>query len=90
MDDLKMRRLLNELQAEILNSQNIDEKGQGLLREITKDIQELIDHTESRTKESNLSTAERLENTIRHLEVTHPEITSLLEKLMEILSKAGI
>jgi len=90
MDDQKVRELLEQLQAEIQNTQNTDEKGKDLLREIEIDIRELLRHTESDSIRVHPTMIQRFENTIDHLEVTHPGLTKMLSELLEILSNAGI
>ena len=90
MDDQKLRKLLEQLRNEIEHTQNVDEKGKALLRETGADIRELLERAEGDSSRLHSSTTKRLEETIAHLEVTHPELTLMLSELLSILSNAGI
>jgi hypothetical protein len=52
------------------------------------DIRELLERAESKRPASSMM--ERIEASIDHFEVTHPELTSALSSLFTILSNAGI
>jgi hypothetical protein len=67
----------------------VDEHGQGLLEKTKRDIQELLDREEQGKDVSETSTS-GLEETIAHLEATHPDLTLTLTELLNILSNAGI
>ena len=64
--------------------------GQTLLRETSADIRGLLERAEGDSSRPHPSTTERLEETIAHLEVTHPDLTLMLSELLSILSNAGI
>jgi hypothetical protein len=88
MDDKKLRELLEELHNEIERTENVDEKGKTLLRDIGADIRELLER--SGNDSARFSMIQRLEKTIEHFEVTHPDLTGSLSELLSILSNAGI
>jgi hypothetical protein len=90
MDEQKLRKLLEQLQEEIPNVKNVDVKGKELLQEIEVDIRELLRRTETDSTRVHPTILQRFENTIDHLEVTHPSLTNTLSELLEILSNAGI
>jgi len=46
MDDEALRKLIEQLHAEIQNTHTVDKKGQELLTKLEADIQELLDRTE--------------------------------------------
>jgi hypothetical protein len=87
MKDQELHKLLEQLHEEIERTQNIDEQGEQLLRDLESDIQHLLDRSET---SAHPSTVQRLEDSIRYYEVTHPTLTSTLSKLLAILSNAGI
>ncbi|MBI5945812.1 MAG: DUF4404 family protein [Chloroflexi bacterium] len=87
MNNQKLDELLANLHKEIEGIQSVDEKGQELLRDLSADIQELLERAEKKAAPSML---ERMETSIDHFEVTHPELTSALSSLFTILSNAGI
>ena len=90
MDDQDLRKLLEQLHQEIERTHDVDEKGKELLREVGADIRELLAKSESGAVQPHPSKLRHLEDTIRYLEVTHPDLTSMLAELFETLANAGI
>ncbi len=88
MTNQEIDKLLEQLNKEIEGIQPDDEKGQELLRELSADIRELLERAES--KQPATSMMDRIETSIDHFEVTHPELTAALSSLFSILSNAGI
>ena len=88
MNSQEIDQLLEKLKNEIEGIQPDDEKGQALLRDLSADIRELLERAES--KQPAPSMMKRLEDSIDHFEVTHPELTAALSSLFTILSNAGI
>jgi cell division septum initiation protein DivIVA len=88
MNSQEIDKLLEQLNKEIEGIQPDDEKGQELLRELSVDIRELLERAES--KQPAASMMQRLETSIDHFEVTHPELTAALSSLLSTLSNAGI
>lgn len=90
MDDKKLRQLLEQLRDEIENAGKVDEKGRTLLLDIDKDIRDLLTRSENSVLAPKPALRHGLENALRHFEVTHPELTAALSRLLEGLSNAGI
>ena len=88
MDNQEIDNLLEKLNQEIEGIQPNDEKGQELLRELSADIRELLERAEA--KQAPTSMMDRIESSIDHFEVTHPDLTAALSSLFSILSNAGI
>ena len=88
MTNQEIDKLLEQLNKEIEGIQPDDAKGQELLRELSEDIRELLERAES--KQPATSMMDRIETSIDHFEVTHPELTAALSSLFSILSNAGI
>jgi cell division septum initiation protein DivIVA len=88
MTSQEIDKLLEQLKNEIEGIQPDDEKGQELLRELSEDIRDLLERAESKQPASSMM--QRLETSIDHFEVTHPELTAALSSLFSILSNAGI
>jgi len=88
MNSQEIDQLLEKLKNEIEGIQPDDEEGQVLLRELSADIRELLERAES--KQPAPSMMKRLEASIDHFEVTHPELTAALSNLSAILSNAGV
>jgi prefoldin subunit 5 len=81
----ELDQLLEKLKSEIEGIQPNDEKGQELLRELSSDIRDLLEQAEAKQP-----MMQRLQASIDHFEVTHPELTAALSSLSNILSNAGI
>ena len=90
MDDQELRKLIEQLHSEIQNTTTVDEKGQELLLHLDADIRELLDRTGGYGIPVHPSTIQRMEEGLEHFEVTHPALTTLLAKLLELLSNVGI
>jgi hypothetical protein len=88
MNNQEIDELLEKLNKEIEGIQPDDEKGQELLRELSADIRELLDRAES--KQPAPSMMKRLEATIDHFEISHPDLTAALSSASAILSTAGV
>ena len=88
MDDKELRELLEKVHAEIEQTKSVDENGRELLRDLEADIRGLLARSQGRQPEPPI--VERLDNTIKYFEVTHPDLTATLSELMTILSNAGI
>lgn len=88
MNNQEIDQLLEKLKNEIEGIQPNDEKGQALLRELSADIRELLEQAES--KQPAPSMMQRLQASIDHFEISHPDLTAALSSLSAILSNAGI
>ena len=89
MDDQELRKLLEQVHSEIERTPAIDEKGQALLSDLENDIRALLSRSKIRSQAQPI-TIQRIEDTIDHLEVTHPTLTSLLSELLATLTNSGI
>jgi hypothetical protein len=90
MDDQELRKLIEQLQAEIQNTHSVDKAGQELLLHLDAEIQELLGRAEVYGTPVHPSTLKRLEEGLDHFEISHPALTLLLSKLLESLSNVGI
>jgi flagellar biosynthesis/type III secretory pathway protein FliH len=90
MDNKKSRELLQQLHDEINNTQTVDEEGSELLRDLDGDIRELLERSGEIQLEVHPTVLQRLDDAVRHFEATHPELTSLISKVVDSLSNAGV
>lgn len=91
MDDQEFRKLLKQLQKELAKTKSVDEKGRELLRKLGSDIDELLERTEPpHPAKPPASVVQRLNDAVDHFEVTHPELTTMLSEMLNILNNAGI
>ncbi len=91
MNDDELRQLLEDLHRKIEDTDEVDEKGRELLSHLSVDIRNLLERTghEERPRGSSWEIG-RLEESVRHFEVTHPNLTAALSQLLNILNNAGI
>lgn len=90
MDDEKTRELLQQLQDEINNLQELDQQDSELLKDIDNDIRQLLERSGETPLDVHPGVVQRLEDAISRFEVTHPRLTSIISKLMDTLSTAGV
>jgi hypothetical protein len=90
MDDQELINLLEQLHTEIERHEPVDEKERELLQHLAADIRELLARSGDEKTQTDTSMLERLGESIKHFEITHPSLTMLLDKLLTILSNAGI
>ena len=89
-DKSQIRQMLIQLHELLENAQaeGMDDSDQALMRHLMTDIQATLDRAEHDTDDDSL--AERMQAAITRLEVTHPSLTSLIQKVVDTLSIAGI
>jgi hypothetical protein len=90
MDDNELRKLLNQLNDEIKNTRTVDEKGSELLRDLEEDINALLERSGENPVQVHPSIVQRLKSALSYFEVTHPNLTTVITKLLDSLSNAGI
>jgi hypothetical protein len=91
MNDDELRQLLEELHQKIENTNSVDEKGRQLLSHLSVDIRNLLERTgHEEHLRGNEREIGRLEESVRHFEVSHPSLTAALTQLLNILNNAGI
>jgi hypothetical protein len=91
MDDEELRKMLEELHQRIEMTDTVDETGRELLSHLSVDIRNLLERTghDERLRGSEWEIG-RLEESVRHFEVSHPSLTAALAQLLNILNNAGI
>jgi hypothetical protein len=90
MNDQDLRSLLEQLHTEIERNEPLDEKERELLQHLELDIHELLAQSEGERIQAESTIIKRLEESIDYFEITYPDLTMLLNKLLSILSGAGI
>ncbi len=91
MNDDELRQLLEELHQRIESTDSVDEKGRELLSHLSVDIRNLLERAGHEEKlRGSPREVGRLQESIQHFEVTHPNLTAALSQLLNILNNAGI
>ena len=90
MNDPELCKLLEQLHAEIEQTETVDEKERVLLRELGNDIRELLERCEGEEIQTQAPAVQRWEEAIDSLAVNHPTLTAMIANISTILSNAGI
>lgn len=90
MENEELRKLLQQLHDEIKNTRTVDEKGTELLTDLDEDIHALLERSDDNSSPIHPSIIQRLDAVLLHFEVTHPDLTVMISKLLDTLSNAGI
>ena len=90
METTELRKLLEQIHAELQQVQRLDAGEQQLLRELSDDINGLLTQPAQAGLRPADGTLARIEQFIGQAEVEHPVLTSTLGQLMAVLSNAGI
>ncbi len=90
MDTDPSRKILEQVHEEINNTDAVDEKDVEMLRDLDKDIRMLIERSGEHAEPVHSEIIERMQDSLTHFEVDHPELTGLISKLIDSLSNAGV
>jgi hypothetical protein len=90
MENNKLRNLLHQLDDEIKSTHTVDKKGSEMLRNLELDINTLLERSGENPIYVHSSVTQRFEDALNYYEVTHPKLTSVISKLLESLSNAGV
>jgi len=90
MDHEPLKKELEQLHVELQKTQTIDPDQSELLQQLVKDVKELLARSGEIDPEQNTSLSARLTQAIELFEITHPALTAQMDKLLNILSGAGI
>lgn len=90
MDNKELRKLLQQLDAEVKNTRAVDEKGSELQHDLEGDISALLERSDENPVQLHPSSVQHMESALDHFEATHSSLTALISKLLESLSNVGI
>jgi transposase len=90
MDHEPLKKELEQLHVELQKTQTIDPDQSELLQQLVKDVKELLARSGEIDPEQNTSLSARLTQAIELFEITHPLLTAQMDKLLNILTGAGI
>jgi hypothetical protein len=90
MNDALLKEHLGILHNELLNAKTVDHDTKILLKEIREDVQTLLSHKGEYSSEHRTTIKERLEESERHFEVSHPSLASTIKIVINTLNNIGI
>ncbi len=85
-----LRRRLAELHAELERTDALDAESRAALEEVLGDIQGLLARSGGARLREPASLADRLRETGRHFEQSHPTLTATLGRVVDALAALGI
>jgi len=90
MADSELKEHLESLHCELINAKTIDRDTHKLLKEISEDVHKLLAHQGKYTSEHHATIKERLEESSRHFDVSHPQLAATLRTVVHTLNNMGI
>lgn len=88
MGDPQIEALLRELRKEIDKIDEVDEASEKKLNSLINSVEKKLSNSIDAEEDEELLS--RLQSTIRHLEVSHPELTETMNNIMTTLSNMGL
>jgi ElaB/YqjD/DUF883 family membrane-anchored ribosome-binding protein len=90
MADSELKKHLESLHSELTNTKTVDEETEKLLEEISEDVHTLLAHQGKYSSEHHATIKERLEESARHFDVSHPQLAAILRTVVHNLNTMGI
>jgi hypothetical protein len=90
MDNESLKKELEKLHTELNETQPGDQAQRDLLQHLINDVQASLASSDQIDPELHTSLTARLTQAIEVFEISHPLLTGQMDKLLEILSSAGI
>jgi len=87
--DKETTRILRQLQRQLQDLDSLGEADQKLVEQLRNDIDLLLSHSREVAASSH-SVREQLEKGVGRFEVSHPELTAVMARLIDALSNMGI
>lgn len=90
MEKQKLEELLNELHSELGRAQAVDEDSRATLRQLAKEIQEILKRSEAERADRYRSLLARLNDAVMQFEGTHPSLTLAIAQVINALVDIGV
>jgi hypothetical protein len=90
MSHARLKEHLGDLHSELLSVKTVDKDTARLLKEIAEDVQTLLAHDGEFSSPHHTTIKERLEDSARHFEVSHPALASTINIVVNTLNNMGI
>jgi|WetSurMetagenome_2_1015567.scaffolds.fasta_scaffold1718628_1 hypothetical protein len=90
MDTKFLKKELEDLQGELKKTRPDDQTQRELLQHLINDVQNALASSGQIEPELHDSLSDRLTQAIELFEISHPTLTAQMDKLLNILSSAGI
>lgn len=89
MDNRIPRASLEQLHRELMKARSEDHHVQERLDNLVRDISQILDNPADEHRHHR-SLKQNLQESVRHFETTHPELTSVINNVLTSLANVGI
>jgi len=86
----QLRDRLEQLHAELANTDSVDDASRELLASLLGDIQHLLDRSREERSHEHHGLVDRLRDATRQFEESHPTLAAAVGRVMDTLSNMGI
>ncbi len=90
MDKEQVHDKLHELHEELHKVESVDEEDKILLQEIQTDIRELLELQKANQTGQYGGVVKKLRQGVKRFEANHPDLTSVMGQLADMLARMGI
>lgn len=90
MDRQKLNLTLKQLHDELLAIELVDADDRRRLRQLMADVKSLLDQEEEPPLSRVQQLAGQLGENLRHFEVSHPTVTGVMDRTINMLARMGI
>jgi len=90
MSNVELREALEKLQQELKQTENLDDEARQRLQHLMADMHSILEQEEPSVAEYFQSFGDQLADGVQRYEISHPALTAAMQRLLEILSSAGI
>jgi uncharacterized coiled-coil DUF342 family protein len=88
MENQRLSKQLQDLQTQLQQAKTLEPNDREALLQLVKDIQATLARTDK--SEEYESAVQRLEDAVQRFEVTHPQMTAAMARVINSLSNMGI
>jgi|WetSurMetagenome_2_1015567.scaffolds.fasta_scaffold165376_2 hypothetical protein len=88
MEQQKLRELLETLHQELAEVGTVDEKTSEVLTTLKADISKLIEVGEEAAGEESIT--ERMSDAVGHFEEEHPQLSMMIQHVLDSLARMGL
>jgi|GEM_PF-452969 len=90
MQNRELREALEDLHRELKALKSVDKRSRSLLADLSEDIDRVLSHRGEAPSEPHTDLLDRLRASTSHLGVSHPDLTSLMQRAIDTLANMGI
>jgi ElaB/YqjD/DUF883 family membrane-anchored ribosome-binding protein len=90
MNNPDLRETLEQLHGELQQTKAVDASSRELLKHLMKDIQDVLDDSSADSQKKYEPLTRRLQESVAHLEDSHPRLTLTIGRVLDNLAAIGL